>query len=257
MRKKSKKTAVDKNPERGAWMAQLRERVAESQAVFGERFNVTQTTVSRWEEGYPPAKRYWNSLAQLAGVGPEFFLQEAWNGLRSGAVSYNGNTGPNKLRAPTATQQIPVQSRIGGGQWVEVQDFDEAPMEYVDAPQDRLFPTARHMAFLVDGDSMDQAGIQDGFYVSCVDFIDASVHLQTGMIVVVEERRDGGHLIRRAVKEVHVFRDHYELRPCSSNPVHKKIELPITYFDEPKEEVRVIAIVIGAYKPINPFKPLR
>lgn len=35
---------------------EARERVGESQAVFGERFGVDQSTIHRWETNGPPTK---------------------------------------------------------------------------------------------------------------------------------------------------------------------------------------------------------
>lgn len=58
----------------GSKIASLRAALGDSQELFGERFGVTQTTVSRWEDGVPVARKYQQPLATLAGLTvAEFF----------------------------------------------------------------------------------------------------------------------------------------------------------------------------------------
>jgi predicted transcriptional regulator len=46
----------------------------ENQAVFGERFGVTQATVSRWCRGWVPDREYWEPLSRLAGQSVSEFI---------------------------------------------------------------------------------------------------------------------------------------------------------------------------------------
>lgn len=141
---------------------------------------------------------------------------------------------------------------------MDAAEYDLAPDEHVDVPVDLRFPNARYTAFHVERDSMNEVGIHDGFYITCLEYTHAgAISLQTGMIVVIEERRDGGNLIRRRLKEVNILRDRYELRPRSTDPRYKPIELPINYFDEPHDELAIIGIVIGAFKRFDPFQTSR
>lgn len=58
----------------GRKIRELRLRFGESQAEFGHRLSVEQATVSRWEKGEMPARRYEAPIAGLAGMSvTEFF----------------------------------------------------------------------------------------------------------------------------------------------------------------------------------------
>lgn len=77
LRRMAKDSDVQLNLERGRRIAAIRASFSESQAAFGDRFNVEQVTVSRWESGWPVAQAYWKSIAELAGVSTaEFFLEQ-------------------------------------------------------------------------------------------------------------------------------------------------------------------------------------
>lgn len=233
----------------------LRERFGESQAAFGKRVGVEQATVSRWELGEMPARRLWDKIASLAGqTKGEFFLGEVTSFThvaKSDSLADRKNndsvTESPSLGGDTDPQEIDIAGAVGAGDWREVEETGES-MGAVLAIRSPRYPRAKYVAFLVDGDSMDLLGIHNGFHVIAVDYVDAGASMQTGDIVVVEESRDGGHLIRRTLKEVHVFRDRYELRPRSSNLTHKPIVVPIDYFDAPGRDIRVLAIVLQATK---------
>lgn len=54
---------------------ELREGLEESQEVFGERFGVTQSAISKWEGGEIPKRTLWTKIAATAGVSEaEFFF---------------------------------------------------------------------------------------------------------------------------------------------------------------------------------------
>ena len=55
----------------------LRERLGESQEVFGDRFGVQQATVARWENGSVPHRKMWASIAEVAGVPAANFFMDA------------------------------------------------------------------------------------------------------------------------------------------------------------------------------------
>gem|GEM_PF-709127 len=249
----------------GDRIAELRRGLQESQAAFGSRFGVEQVSVSRWERGSVPQRRYWKQIAELARVPVGAFFREAVfdSETMPSAIVVAKGTMPLPASAdarssgsirPTAKFQI--KGRVGAGAWLEVNEFDDTSAEFIDGPDDPRFPPhVKRIAFLVDGDSMDQLGILPGHIITCVDFADAGIEPRTGQIVVVEELRDGGHLMRRTVKEVHVFRDRYELRPRSSNPAHQVTTLSPKFFDGEggEAEVRIVAIVIGSTRGFDPF----
>jgi len=58
----------------GPKITALRTALRETQELFAERFGVTQTTVSRWEDGMPVVRRLQQPIAELAGqTVAEFF----------------------------------------------------------------------------------------------------------------------------------------------------------------------------------------
>lgn len=229
----------------------LREGRGETQDEIGKKIGVTQTTVDRWEDGWHCHKRSWNKIAELAGVSvPEFFF-----GVRSNRTRTTKGAGRSRIQGHDIIK-YEIQSEVGGGEWIEIQAFEEPMGVFFDILDDNFPINTKRVAFRVRGDSMDLSGIADGCYIEAVEFSSSGANLETGMIVVVEEFRDGGHLVRRTVKEVHIFKDRYELRPRSRNPVHQTITIPLHYPAEPDEEVEVtvIAIVTGVRIKINPFK---
>lgn len=98
---------------------------------------------------------------------------------------------------------------------------------------------------------MDQAGISDGMWVvgaDAADYIDTYGDIVTGDLVVVERVRFQNSERELTVKEVHFFRDRYELRPVSSNPEHVPIVVPHDHqADGDGEEVKIIGVVLTAY----------
>ena len=60
--------------ETGRKIKALRKALKENQDVFGERFKVEQATVSRWEKGSQVHMKYFDAIAELAGMTvAEFF----------------------------------------------------------------------------------------------------------------------------------------------------------------------------------------
>jgi hypothetical protein len=45
--------------------------------------------------------------------------------------------------------------------------------------------------------------------------------LRNGMVVVVEQTQQGGHLRERSVKQLEIFEDRYEFHPRSTNRKHE------------------------------------
>jgi SOS-response transcriptional repressor LexA len=101
------------------------------------------------------------------------------------------------------------------------------------------------------GDSMDEAGILDGMWVvgaDAADYIDTYGDIVTGDLVVVERVRYQGSERELTVKEVHFFRDRYELRPVSSNKDHTPIVVQHDHsVNGDDEEVKIIGVVLTAY----------
>ncbi|SDG35230.1 hypothetical protein SAMN04487974_102156 [Pelagibacterium luteolum] len=97
---------------------------------------------------------------------------------------------------------------------------------------------------------MNQAGIHDGMWVvgaDAGDYVDQYGDIVTGDLVVVEQSRYQGSEREITVKEIHFFRDRYELRPVSDNEEHEPIAVPHDHSPDDDREVKIIGIVLTAY----------
>jgi transcriptional regulator with XRE-family HTH domain len=61
----------------GKKIAELRKLLGDTQEIFGERLGVEQATVSRWEKGEPPQRRYEKPIADLAHMTVAEFFHSA------------------------------------------------------------------------------------------------------------------------------------------------------------------------------------
>ncbi len=149
-----------------------------------------------------------------------------------------------------STSAIPIAGKVEAGRFITADDFfDEANAEMIEAPRHHRFQGAKHCAFEVQGDSMTEVGILHGDYVIAVAWDDTGYMPISGMIVIVEQSRNGGHLIERTVKEVEVRRDGIALIPRSKNPIHKEIFLPKSHADDGKI-AHVVGLVYHVSRPI-------
>lgn len=119
--------------------------------------------------------------------------------------------------------------------------------EYLQLPQH---------AWLVRGDSMDQAGIIDGMWAvaaSYADYVDKIGELDNGSYVIVERARHGGSEIERTVKEVQFARRGMRLIPRSSNAIHKEFFIDLDpEADSDTEQVRILGVVLWFGRDVDP-----
>lgn len=137
----------------------------------------------------------------------------------------------------------PILGVVEAGAFREADVIDNVEPRTVTLQRDDVYPNATPMAWEVRGDSMNRMGLVDGTIAHGVDFQQAGAQLANGMVVVVEQNRDG--LIERSIKSVALFPDRVEFQPRSYNPVHR----PIVYRNghTPNNlEVRVLTLVRGA-----------
>lgn len=143
--------------------------------------------------------------------------------------------------AKTSVTSIPVRGVVAAGQWMEDETAFAQDGEFVPAAHD--YPPERQMAYRVAGNSMDLAGIGDGFYVICI----AARDLFSGDLVVVERHRAG--TVERTCKEI-VFADgRIELWSRSSDPKYSKpLIIPSSHGGAADDgtEVSVVGLVIWA-----------
>lgn len=148
---------------------------------------------------------------------------------------------------------VRVQGTVEAGAWRSVEEFDDVEQERVFDARDPDFPQARLFASDVAGDSMNNLKprpIFPGDRVIWVRFEDIGdrVPLRDGMVVIVEQRKDGGSLQERSVKQLEIFDDHYALQPRSTNPRHKPI---IVDRDLQADDGRVVEIIGLVRKTMN------
>lgn len=130
---------------------------------------------------------------------------------------------------------------------VEVPEFVQAHPGY---------PRARQFTWRVSGSSMNKAGIEDGMWVVGADYgdyLDQYGQIESGAFVVVERSRAGDSERELTVKEVRFYRDRYELLPRSTEDGHAPIIVRHDHQADPDTEtVRLLAIVLAAYRDLSP-----
>lgn len=160
----------------------------------------------------------------------------------------------NQLRpagAPGEIIPIRVSGRAKAGEFISIEDLgDWEEPETIYDTRDPRFPDARHLAFVVDGDSMNAlkpTPIPDGARVSALAYADISesVPLRDLMVVVVERTRHGGHEREWSVKQLEIYDDRVEFHPRSTNPRHKPIVVARDNNADDGITVEIIALVRG------------
>jgi SOS-response transcriptional repressor LexA len=147
---------------------------------------------------------------------------------------------------------VPIVGDVEAGAFREAPEFDADDIEYVTDYPDREYPHARRIGFRVRGDSMNDLKprpMLEGDKVIGLDFhdIEGQIVLREGLVVVVEQTRDGGHTREWSVKQMEIYEDRYEFCPRSTNKKHKAIVVPNKVFRDPSEDdgrqVRILALV--------------
>jgi len=141
-----------------------------------------------------------------------------------------------------------VAGIVEAGAFREVDEFDQSEPVEIALPRDELFPNARQLVFDVAGDSMNDLRplpIFPGSRLVGIAYEDVEhlVELRSGMIVVVQRERDGGHFREWSVKQLELFTDRAEFHPRSTNPKHKPIVVRRDHEADEGVRVAVIALV--------------
>ena len=153
---------------------------------------------------------------------------------------------------PGSLVPVPIVGPVEAGAFREAPEYEPSEILYVAEPPDREFPHARMLGFDVSGDSMNNLKprpMLPGDRAIGVDFHDVEglLVLRDGMVVVVEQTRDGGHTREWSVKQLEIHEDRYEFHPRSTNQRHKPIIVPKKVVHDPSEDdgrhVRILALV--------------
>lgn len=224
-------------------LAEMLERRGEKPAPLAERLGLSKSFVRDILRGKTksPRSESLDKLADALGTTKDYLMGKD----DDGAI-----TGPAIARQGEALRYAGV---IQAGQFLGVNEyFDQDPdivPDYVLA--DMKYGKVRQYAYRAAGDSMNEAGILDGMWIVAADasdYIDFYGDIVTGDLVVVERCRYQGSERELTVKEVHFFRDRYELRPVSSNSEHRPIIVAHDHtVDSDGVEVKIIGVVLTAY----------
>lgn len=157
-----------------------------------------------------------------------------------------------KLAEHYPSPDVPVVGEVAAGAWhevfdaVDMVDRDNLPVSSI--PADRRFPAGAQFDLIVRGTSLNKYAA-DGDYLRCVDVIAGGVDIQDGDLVIVERRRDDGHLMETTAKRIRITENQAALLPESNDP-RWQTEIPLSDSGSAEfNEVRVRALVLFKYAP--------
>ncbi len=145
---------------------------------------------------------------------------------------------------------VPVLGETAAGRWVEMDYATSSRFSAVPAVPGR-YESANQIAYLVVGDSMDEARILDGDYVICIPYFEARTRITNGDNVVVERTR--GTLKERSCKQIEITGTGYDLVSRSSDPRHKEVIAVPRIPSDAKVDgamVEIVGLVIGTFHPM-------
>ncbi len=181
------------------------------------------------------------TMATLGRLAP--VLQTTVGYLAEGEESRLLSEGVSGARRPVS---IPVVGTLAAGVFREVIEHDDGEPEYIFDEPDPEFPSARLMAFTVEGESLNELKprpVLNGDRLICVNFDDTGLPLIEGMVVVLQRTRDGGLTLEWSAKQVEIHPGRTEYHPRSSNKNLKPIVVPDDPHADDGERVEVLALV--------------
>ena len=205
----------------GEVLKKLRKAKGLTQEQLGERFNITKTGVSYWENGKAtPSYEMLENIADYFNVDMNYLLGKS----------------PIKNSYRSELTEIPMENVV----------FDDYfPLRYSSNLSAGSFeellqaePDKRLHAFKVNGTSMNNV-IEDGSIVVAEDTADGGINFKDGTIVVAF--LDG----KATVKRLYRAEDHVTLMPDSTDKAH----MPITI--TPDQQLFIIGRVIWHMNPDN------
>lgn len=159
---------------------------------------------------------------------------------------------PEAIQATTVG--VPLLGKVEAGRYHLVDELAaESEPVIITASRHPRFPNALHAAYEVVGDCMnalDPKPIMPGDVAICVDWAATGYVPVTGMVVVVEQTRDGGHMRELTLKQVEVREGGIALCPRSHNKLHREIWLPKEHEDDGRT-VRVVGLAFSIQSSLN------
>lgn len=178
-----------------------------------------------------------DTLAALAGVleiDPEYL---AW-----------GRRGSRDVKVEVA-EALPIIGEVAAGLWLEIDGADQPEHPNYPVPFHPRYPQEAQYALIVRGTSMNKVA-EPGDVLQCVDMAISGLEPADEDIVIVERRRAQAGQKEVTAKRFRRNGKKIELAPDSTD---SRWNAPLVY--DPRkvtddEEVAVIAIVVGIYKPL-------
>lgn len=153
---------------------------------------------------------------------------------------------PQNAKSDAAQKAVLVRGEVGAGLWheQEANDFEAEPSPF---PPDPLYPAESQYDLIVRGNSINRFA-RDGERLRVVDLARASIDYSNDDLVIVQKKRDGGHLIETTAKRIRVRGPIIELWPDSDDPRWQQPER-IDTRQQKDGEGRIIALVLYSYNP--------
>lgn len=164
-----------------------------------------------------------------------------------------GSTDPAPPAAakPSTVHQAVIRGNVAAGVWYDDGDWDGTDSTTVPSVNG-AYGSLPQVAYRVNGDSMNLAGILDGGYVISVDYWAVRSAITSGDLVIVERRESSR--VERTVKQVVAGEHEWRLEPRSSNPKHQPINIPKAAdigHGPTDREIEIVGYVIGYYRQLG------
>lgn len=214
-----------------------------SQAELAQRIGISQVAIDKIESGKTLKSKYLPEVLSVLAMPLDLISPTV---EKSAVPQLDSSVHPTEA---AATIPVRIIGKVKAGEFIAVEDLgDWDEPRYVQDVRDSRFPNARHLAFDVEGDSMNALKprpIMDGDQLSALAFEDIQdrMPLRDGMIVVVERTRHGGLEREWSVKQLEIYEDRVEFHPRSTNPRHKPIVVIRDNAADDGVTVTIIAIV--------------
>lgn len=209
----------------------LRQSLGLTQHQFGERIDVSETTVWKWEHGHPIRAKNIDEIVKEFNVERHDIM-----GFSDGI--YARKTGLTEvIKATTSNTYAPVLGNVAAGDPREAFEWER---DEIWIPPDILERDSDAFYLRVSGDSMDKTPYKDGVYAA----ISPNAHVNNGDIAAVKVNGD-----EMTLKVYKYYDGVVYLEPRSTNEDYKRIIIDTTDHDAP--EFRLVGKAVWPFYPIT------
>ena len=167
--------------------------------------------------------------------------------LSPAVLAFGQGVRPRKGRLPT----LHVMGEVAAGLWLDVDGVaDQRAFEPVPVPQDPRYTADAQYGLIVRGTSINRIAL-DGDVLQCVDVGISGLNPESGDLVIVERRRAQAGQKEVTAKRWYLRGKTVELAPDSDDARWSKPLVLDPQKAPDDEEIAVIAIVVGIYRPLK------